>query len=266
MMTITPISPARAQQIAALLRKELSRHLLDVDATIESFGQVQASHRRESGELFSLRDHLRGMVLSMLSANRPWKPIADNLDRLAEIFGDYKPTFLEQVSAESLEAAVKRISCGNRRVSFQMRAIRPNLETFRRIDAESGSVDRFIGDQPIEVAVRELGEGRRYKLKELGPTLVLEYLKNVGVRASKPDLHVMRICGPSRLGILPAGVSPLEAFDAFRAFADAASVHEVALDNMVWLLGADEYASVCGANPKCHQCALKTVCNQNRPA
>lgn len=266
MMIIGPVSTARAQQIAALLREELSRHLRDVDATIESFGQVGAVRRRENGELFSLRDHLRGMVLSMLSANRPWRPIADNLDRLAEIFGDYKPSFLEQVSAESLEAAVKRISCGNRRLSFQMRAIRPNLDTFRRIEAESGSVDQFIVGRPIEVAVRELGEGRRYKLKELGPTLVMEYLKNVGVRASKPDLHVMRICGPSRLAILPAGASPLEAFRAFRSFADAARVPEVALDNMVWLLGADEYASVCGANPKCHDCALKTVCRQNRLA
>jgi hypothetical protein len=239
-VTTEPVAAARAKQIVLLLREELSRHLGDVDATIASFGQVEAAGRRERGELFSLRDHLRGMVLSMLSANRPWKPIADSLAALAEVFGDYKPSFLEQASAESLEAAVKRINCGNRRVSFQMKAIRPNLETFRRIDAEAGSIDQFIDDRRIEDVVHELGEGRRYKLKELGPTLVFEYLKNVGVRASKPDVQ------------------------AFRAFAQAAGVDEVALDNMIWLLGADEYAAVCGANPKCHRCALRVVCRQDR--
>jgi endonuclease III len=263
-VTTEPVAAARAKQIVLLLREELSRHLGDVDATIASFGQVEAAGRRERGELFSLRDHLRGMVLSMLSANRPWKPIADSLAALAEVFGDYKPSFLEQASAESLEAAVKRINCGNRRVSFQMKAIRPNLETFRRIDAEAGSIDQFIDDRRIEDVVHELGEGRRYKLKELGPTLVFEYLKNVGVRASKPDVHVLRICGPNRLAVLPGGASPLEAFQAFRAFAQAAGVDEVALDNMIWLLGADEYAAVCGANPKCHRCALRVVCRQDR--
>jgi hypothetical protein len=81
-VTTEPVAAARAKQIVLLLREELSRHLGDVDATIASFGQVEAAGRRERGELFSLRDHLRGLVLSMLSANRPWKPIADSLAAL----------------------------------------------------------------------------------------------------------------------------------------------------------------------------------------
>ncbi|MBK9386618.1 MAG: hypothetical protein IPN34_17535 [Planctomycetes bacterium] len=262
MTNVGPASRERAVKIAALLREELSRHL-PVDKTIASFGQVDACVRREQGQLFPLRDHLRGMILAMLSANRPWKPIANNMARLAEIFGGFKPSFLENTPAESLEASVKAIGCGNRRVSFQMRAIQPNIATFRRLDSDAGTIDAFVADQPIETVVRELGAGR-YKLRELGPTLVLEYLKNVGIRANKPDVHVLRICGPSRLGILSADASPLTAFHEFRAFANAAGMHEVELDNQIWLLGAEEYASICGATPKCAACALRSVCRQNQ--
>jgi len=192
-----------ATNIVRRLRQELAKHL-DTDRVVASFGQVAAATRRERGELFALRDHLRGMVLALLSANRPWKPIADQMSQLEEVFGGYRPSFLESADPAHLEQGVRALQCGNRRVSYQMRAIRPNLETLRLIGERHGSIDSFVTGSPIEALVHDLGEGRDFKLRELGPALVLEYLKNVGVRASKPDVHVLRICGPRRLGILPA--------------------------------------------------------------
>ncbi len=252
----------QARTIVDLLRRELTKHM-DVDKVVASFGQVAAATRRENGEILALRDHLRGMVLALLSANRPWKPIADRMEQLENVFGGYRPSFLESADPEQLERDVRSLQCGNRRISFQMRAIQPNLETFRRIDEQHATIDNYVGGTPIENVVRQLGEGRTNKLRELGPTLVLEYLKNVGVRASKPDVHLLRILGPKRLGILPEAATPLEAFAAFRRFAAAAEKHEVELDNLVWLLGAEEYAARCGARPQCSDCALQTMCNRD---
>jgi hypothetical protein len=246
----------------ALLREELAKHM-DVDAVVRSFGQVAAATRREEGELFSLREHMRGVILAMLSANRPWKPIADSLPQLREVFGGYSPSFLESADPDQLARAVSALKCGNRRMSFQMRAIRPNLEMLRQIDAEFGTLDRYLESHPIEQVVHELASSKRRKLRELGPALVLEYLKNIGIRASKPDVHLLRICGPRRLRILPQGASAIAAFQEFRAFALEADVHEVELDNLVWLLGAEDYANRCGAAPRCEGCSLRPMCRQD---
>ena len=55
----------------------------------------------------------------------------------------------------------------------------------------------------------------------------------------------------------------MAAFQAFRAFARAADVHEVELDNLVWLLGAEDYANRCGAAPRCEGCSLRPMCRQD---
>jgi len=231
-----------------------------VDDEICSFGQVEAVRRREAGELFSTRDHLRGMVLAMLSANRPWKPIAKNLGRLEEIFGNYRPSFLESRSPEELERAVLAISCGNRRLRYQMMAVHENLAILRRIEARHGTLDAFVTAEPAERVAQHLGGSGQWKLRELGPTLVLEYLKNVGVRTVKPDVHIRRIAGPERLGILTPGADDATAAKQLVQFARAAGMHPVEFDNMLWMLGAEGYAEVCTTEPKCGTCKLRPIC------
>ena len=251
---------AESALLVERLRTTISR-TTDVDAVVRSFGQVDICVRRERGELIPLLDHARGMILALLSANRPWRPIADNIDRLDDVFGGYRPEFLEATDPALLEAAVRALKCGNTRIKFQMQAIRPNLATMRQIVGQFGSLDAFVERAPPEIIARHLSRnGSPYRLKELGQALAMEYLKNVCIRAVKPDLHILRICGPERLGILQGGEEPAVAAATVRAFAESAGIHPVQFDNLIWLLGATEYAEVCTAVPRCDRCDLQPMC------
>lgn len=254
------LGDATPRSLVQRLRSTLARHM-DVDAVVASFGQVAASRRREAGELIPLRDHARGMILAMLSANRPWRPIAENMERLAGAFGHYKPDFLEAAKPEVLAANVQALRCGNTRIKYQMAAIRPNLAVMRDVDARFGSLDAFVESAPAEEIARKLSrDGSPFRLRELGPALAMEYLKNVGIRAVKPDLHVLRICGPERLGLLSGQEDAATAAQVVRRFAESADVHPVEFDNMIWLLGASEYAEICSAVPRCPMCDLRSSC------
>jgi len=247
-------------QIVQALRATLSPQL-NVDETIAEFGQVASCLQRERKELFSLRDHLRGMVLAMLSANRPWRPIADNLDRLEDVFGGYRPSVLREANPSELTVKVKALRCGNTRIGFQMRAIKPNIATLEQIELEHGFIDTFVETGPPEWIAEELAtSGRRYKLKEMGVALALEYLKNVGIRAIKPDRHVLRVLGPDRLGVLSGNESDAQAATVVHALCEAADLHHVEFDNLLWLYCATDYGAICTDRPRCDLCQLQKTC------
>ena len=42
-----------------------------------------------------------------------------------------------------------------------------------------------------DVIAKRLGNPGPYKLRHVGYTLALEYLRNVGIRAGKPDVHAL---------------------------------------------------------------------------
>jgi hypothetical protein len=106
-----------------------------------------------SCERFGLRAHVRGLVLSQLSNQRPWKPIAENLHRIQRIFFDYDPDTLQQADPRSLANDVRAIRCGNRAILEQMNALASNIATFRRIEGDYGSLDKFVtSSDPFGIA------------------------------------------------------------------------------------------------------------------
>jgi hypothetical protein len=68
------------------LQHTLSAQGVDYERVIIEFGQVRASEERLQDKQFNLVDHTRGLILSLLSNQRPWGPIAANLDRIGDIF------------------------------------------------------------------------------------------------------------------------------------------------------------------------------------
>lgn len=70
MSTIDP------NQFIELLKKSMIDRGIDYELIIKEFGQVRASEERAAGKEFGLRDHVRGLVLALLSCQRPWGPIA----------------------------------------------------------------------------------------------------------------------------------------------------------------------------------------------
>jgi len=233
----------------------------DLEQAIHDLGQVSKSERRDRGESFSTDEHLKGLILAMLSNQRPWGPIAKNMDKIADIFFGFQLDKIKKADKKELAKKLKDIKCGNRFIDKQMESLDYNIGVFEQIELDYGSLDHFVvSDSPDNIA-RELGKGRKYKLKQIGYTLALEYLRNVGIPAVKPDLHIRRIIGDERLNFCKGYPSENEAVKTLETIAKEAGVHLTYLDNLMWLFCAVDYANICGSEPKCHLCELRYHCN-----
>lgn len=253
--------PPTAAELIAGLQQTLTRRGVDYEAIIQSFGQVLASEKRERGEPFTFRDHVRGLILSQLSNQRPWGPIAANLGRIDQIFLDYEPTALEAASPDNLIAALRPLRCANRSIRAQMTSLAANLRTLRLIDSKYGSLDAFVVGGDPDVIARRLSTSGEFKLHQIGYTLALEYLRNVGIRAAKPDVHICRVISGGRLGFTAGDPSPEEAYRTIGKLAREARFNPTYLDNLLWLFCAQDYGDVCRATPHCDLCALRSSCN-----
>ncbi|WP_209444251.1 hypothetical protein [Paenibacillus ihuae] len=233
----------------------------DLDRAINELGQVNRSERRDQGESFSRDEHIKGLILSFLSNQRPWGPIVENMDKITEIFFDFQIDKIKHADKPLLAKQLKDIKCGNRSVDKQMESLDYNIRIFEQIEVVYGSLDEFVvSDTPDNIAW-ELGQGRKYKLKQMGYTLALEYLRNVGIKAIKPDLHIRRIIGDERLNLYSGYPSEVEAVNIMNRFAVESGVNMTYLDNLMWLYCAVDYANVCGSDPKCNLCELRHNCN-----
>jgi hypothetical protein len=257
-----------AKSLVNGLERTLSAHDLDYQKVVDEFGQVRASDQRARGERFDLADHVRGLILSLLSNQRPWGPIAQNLDRIASIFFRYDPPAIKSASPSRLTQEIREIHCGNRQIEKQMKSLAGNVDTLERIDREYGSLDRFVESADPHVVATKLSSPKSdFKLRQVGYTLGMEYLRNVGIRATKPDVHVRRAIGLSRLALV--NVEKPSEEDAYRALgkiASAADVNATYLDNLLWLFCAQDYGDVCGATPRCGACLLKEHCHYPKRA
>ena len=233
------------------IESTLDSNGFDYRRWIDSFGQVDGFERRESGQRFGLNDHVRGLVLAQLSNQRPWGPIAENLDRLSAIFLHYDPQALKAANPVELAESVKKIRCGNRQIARQTQFLRENIEVLESID----DLDNYVVSLPPAEIARSFAEGP-YKLKQVGMALAMEYLRNVGVNCIKPDLHICRMIGPERLGLVRETPTPEEAIDALDSWAERTDRSLMYMDNLLWLFAAQDYAAICGANPRCSICQV----------
>lgn len=233
----------------------------DLKKAIIELGQVSKSERRDRGETFHLDEHLKGLVLAMLSNQRPWGPIVENMDKITNIFSGFQLDKIKQTDKKMLAKQLKDIKCGNRSIDKQMESLDYNIRIFEQIEIVYGSLDQFVVSDAADNIAWELGNGKKYKLKQMGYTLALEYLRNVGVKAIKPDLHIRRIIGDERLNFYNGYPSEIETVDIMSAIADESGVNLTYLDNLMWLYCAVDYANICGSNPKCSVCELRQHCN-----
>jgi hypothetical protein len=245
------------------LQQTLAAQGVDHQTVIAEFGQVRASEQRLQGKQFDLIDHTRGLILSLLSNQRPWGPIARKLDSIARIFFHYDPHVLKGADPDQLTRQMRAIQCGNRQIAKQMAALSPNIGVFEAIIQKYGSLDRFVESaDPHTIASRLSDPKSEFKLRQVGYTLAMEYLRNVGVRACKPDVHLRRVIGLTRLGLVGFDEpSEEEAYRAVGKIADEAGVNPTYLDNLLWLLCAKNYGDVCGATPRCTACLLRETCH-----
>lgn len=238
------------------IQNTLSQQGHDYRKWIDELGQVAAFEARQSGKAFSLREHVRALLLAKLSNNRPWGPIATNLDRISAIFLSFDPAALKATDPEFLVRQIKDIRCGNRSLAKQMAGLKRNIETFERI----GDIDRFVTSEKPEHIAKQFASGR-HKLIQIGFPLAMEYLRNVGIDSVKPDVHICRMIGPDRLGLSQNVPSAEQAHAVLSTWARKTNQSAMYVDNLLWLFAAKDYAAICTANPQCNVC-LVSNCNR----
>ena len=123
-------------------------------------------------------------------------------------------------------------------------------------------MDQFVtSDEPNMIATKLSDSASVYKLKQVGYTLALEYLRNVGIRAGKPDMHVRRVLSGERLAYISGYPSEEQAYRLVAQLASDAACNPTYLDNLLWMFCAQDYGNVCGAHSWCSVCGFVDTCN-----
>lgn len=234
--------------------------------------------RRKNGGTFTVSDHIRGMVYSMLTSGAAWNRLEPHIDIatgqipiIDDIFYQYDVTALQSADPTKLCEKVKAQKLGTQYLKNQTEAlVKENIGKLLSIKEKYGSVDNFyqsLADKNdnLKTLVRELATaGKPYKLAQLGEALTAEYLKNVGYDIGKPDRHIRRILGSEYLGCSKhQDVPPYEAIDIIADIAKRLNKPAAEVDYILWAYCANGYGEVCTKKkPRCDKCIVKTNCKR----
>lgn len=269
--------------IVKLVKESLERKHIDFEKEINSFGQIYAVRKRIDGIEFTLQEHIKGLVYSLLSNQRVWNTLIPHIKEIDVIFDFYAPEKLLNADPQGILEKIVEIKCGNRSIKKQLKELSGNIKILKRLHSDiemkikevyKQHNDIIRGQNIVEdLADRLTDSNSEDKLKEVGNALIMEYFKNIGVRSMKPDTHILRICGTKRLGILESVEdentnnlnllkrAQREFIDFVSRISDNVPIDLVYYDNLFWLFGAKGYGDICSKEPKCHYCLLLNHCN-----
>ncbi|MCR5812860.1 MAG: hypothetical protein K6G34_16055, partial [Lachnospiraceae bacterium] len=218
---------------------------------------------RKNGKKYTLRDHVKGMIYSMLSAQTKWHRIQEHLTDIDKLFYDYDPDSIMTADPSHFVEGLFDLKCGNRSTKKQMDALKYNIQNFQRMQDEFGSVDAFVTSEPTEEIVRKLSmSSSKYKMKMFGEALAWEYLRNVGIDGAKPDTHLCRFLGADRMGTgEKSPASTKEVIEQVARLSEETGMSKVEIDNLIWSFCADGYGEICTATPHCEVCPIREWCN-----
>ena len=267
-----------------LMDKQLREELFIRDGKIQTkklwentYIKKQLDKRRDGGD-FTVSDHIRGMVYSMLTSGAAWNRLEPHIDTatgqipvIDDIFYQYDVNALLNAAPAVLVGRVKEHRLGTQYLTNQISAlIGVNIGKLLAIEKEYGSVDHFyqsLADKNdnLKTLLRELATaGKPYKLAQLGEALTAEYLKNVGYDIGKPDRHIRRILGSEYLGCSKRKeLSPYEAIDIIADIAKSLNKPAAEVDYILWAYCASGFGEVCTkSKPKCMElCIAKSFCH-----
>jgi hypothetical protein len=212
------------------------------------YGKV--NKKRERGERLELKDHVRGMIYSMMSSQTEWARIEEKQKDLDDIFEHYDPMRLKDKNPIELTERIKSVKCGSINTKDQMKALKPNIEQLQKIEKQYDNIEAFYSKIKSEFSYNELvsmlSSKGDYKLEQMGIPLVSEYLRNMGHDIPKPDRHTKRILGKKILGYSNRdNAQDFEVFAIIKDFADKIGKTQVYIDYLLWAYCANKYGEIC---------------------
>ena len=231
-------------------------------------------NERKNGKEYSVNEHLQAVIYSLLSNQRPWKPIEDNKNKIDKIFLNYDSIKIKNTEPAIFANSLIEIKCGNRNIHRQMNGLSDIIFVLETISKKYGTIDTYYNNHPHMKAgypyyvIKELADRKnKYKLKNMGIALICEYFKNIGIDVAKPDTHITRMLGKNILGFSNKEEATLkEAVEYIKKIAEKNNISQIEVDVLLWLYCADGYGEICTKNdPKCNKCVIKNYCNKNKP-
>lgn len=234
--------------------------------------------KRNNGGNFSINDHIRAMVYSLLSSGIVWERVEKGIDiktgrinPIDDIFHNYDVDYILKCNPDQLTDDIKNFGCASQSTRKQMKAlVSKNIDKLICLEQKYGSIDSYYQkfterDKTLKTLVNRLSVPKSEdKLDEMAEPLVAEYLKNVGYDIAKPDRHIKRILGCKILGCSEYEEVPVyEAFDIVAEIAQEMNKQVAEIDYILWSYCADGYGEICTSkNPKCDKCVAKSVCKK----
>ena len=243
----------RHKQFLNLIEHQLKKNGIDYT----NIPLVEASNERAKGKKFSFREHLRGIIDSMLVQQRPFEGLRDKWDEIAKIFFNYDPKKIKEKKGDYFAKRLMAIQCGNRVIRQQMESLSYNIDVLLNIQKDYKTLDNFVTSEEPHIIARKIGKEGKYKLRYIGYTLAFSYLREVGIEAVKPDMHLRRIASNERLGLCEGYPSEEQTVDLFTKMAKEIGCNLSYLDVIIWRF----CANICGATPRCNLCGLSRYCN-----
>lgn len=263
---------------------QLRTNLLIVDGQVQEkklWENTYIKHqidRRHNNDIFSIGDHIQGMVYAMLSSGIAWERVENSINVLTgkieaidEIFHQYNPDILLDCSPEELSDKVKSLHCASQSTRKQLNGlVHTNIMNLKQLEKDYGSIDayyqNFINkDSSYKTLIKILSDtDSKNKMVEMGEALNAEYLRNVGYDIAKPDRHIRRILGSKILACSEHEIVPIfETFDIVKDIADKSGKSVAEVDYILWSYCSKGYGEICtAANPKCNICVAKEICKK----
>ncbi len=266
-----------AEKLVEVLEKSFSEvnfDSLDMDYIKGKMNQ------RKNGHQFTLNEYVEAMIYSMLSGEKSWNDIVENLNEIDSIFCNYDAGKIKKLNPDVLNSQLQQIRCGARRRIFQMKALKGNIETFERIEKIYGSVEKYVREYIVSNNIVGLIKGfcgidkkQNIKLAEIGVALACEMLRNVGVDIVKPDRHICRILDNEHLGLIDRNYEQIKenenhkikVIEILDRFAKETCKDPYWIDSFLWaycVAEGDGGLGICTKEkPKCGECGFREYCN-----
>lgn len=219
--------------------------------------------QRKAGKIFSLEEHIAGMVYALLSNRTEWSRIVPHLEAIDQLFFRYNPKKIQNTSASFFADGIFALKCGNVSTAAQMRGLAYNIGIMEQLVAQYGSMDAFVTSAPPHKIVAMLSDAKSpYKMKQMGEALAWEYIRNIGIDGCKPDTHMKRFLGNGRMGCSAGELaSAEEVIEQVEVLAKETGLERCTIDNIIWSFCANGYGQICTATPHCEKCVVKSYCN-----
>ena len=274
-----------AAKSVLLMGKQLREELLFKDGTVQAkklWGNTYIKKqidKRENGGAFTVSDHIRAMVYSMLTSGASWNRVEPRIEiqtgrilLIDKIFYQYDVDKLLSTDPTELVSKITAQTLGNLYIRNQMNAlVNVNIKKLLALEKEYGSIDNFYQsiintDSTLKTLVKELSTVEKpHKFAQLGEALTAEYLRNVGYDIAKPDRHIRRILGSDILGCSDKKVVPIyETFDIVSNIATELNKSTAEVDYILWSYCSQGHGEICTkSKPKCNTCIVKK-CNYKK--